>query len=149
MTAATADYADLMEGLHDAYEGPALDMLSRVRVIVQAAGYYTPLPPCDVSDDDYRWMLRIWPSAAEALWFVNGIDVVLEIVEERAYEDEEGFGVTFGLDITREGGEILGQFQPFNFTEDVWVSALDPSAVMERWQIFASADLSKIPELIS
>lgn len=139
-------YEDLMEGLREAYEAPAMAYMTRVRDVIRGAGMYAA-DPFDMHDDDYRWVVMAW-RGPERGPDDDGIDLTLEVAEERSYDDEEGFGVSFGLTIVEYGGRVLSQCQPHNFTPEVWVDAQDPAAVLARWRELESADLSALPDLI-
>jgi hypothetical protein len=141
----TTDYASLIEGLHDSYNDHALEFLNRVAKVCTDAGFWAN-EPYDFSDDTYRWSMVVKSSQDDD--DSNGIDITLEITEERDYDSKDGFGINFGLDIVHYNGLILGQFHPFNYTDNCWVDARDKPAVSSRWEIMESCDVSTIPDLI-
>jgi hypothetical protein len=145
-TAADTSYEDLMEGLAAAYHDRAIALLVRVRDAARALGMYAT-DPFDMHDDDYRWTLGVWrtPYRGDD---AEGVDVTLEIAEERAYDDEDGHGVNFGLMAVEYGGLIICGFQPHNFTPSVWVDALDPEATLERWRELEGCHVETIAERI-
>jgi hypothetical protein len=150
MTTYTDDYLDLLEGIRDAYEQPALDVLKRVADACRERGMEVRGEPFPMHDDDYRWVLVVWRDrTARERGDDELIDITLELVEERSYDDEAGYGVNFGVSVVEYGGRVLGDLQPFNFTPDVWVDARDPKAVLERFDIIRDADPFGVPDLIA
>jgi hypothetical protein len=116
--------------------GPrALTLLAEVRDYFDTLGIPTG-EPFDMSDDVYRWSLAVGDAS---LGLDELIDVTVEIAEAQAYGDDPADGVNFGLSISRYGGELLADCQPFNFSPQCWVPASDPEAVRERWDLFADA----------
>lgn len=137
------EYSDIIEDVKKAYEDRILVLLGGIKAACEQAGMRVD-GPNDMSTDSYEWALEIRRPGHDT----EDVGITLEIVEEREYECAGGYGVSFGLDIVRYGGQILGGFQPFNYTSGVWVDARDPEAVAKRWAVFAAADTSTIPALI-
>jgi len=66
-------------------------------------------------DDEYGWVLTTGERP-------NRIDVSLMLEDATDYEGEDGAGLgAFTMTIVEEGGRILGQVTPYNYTDDVWV----------------------------
>jgi hypothetical protein len=150
MTTATDDYADLLEGLRDAYEQPALDVLKRVSDACLDRGMVVRGDPFPMHDDDYRWVLVVWrdQAARDRAGDDELIDITLEVAEERSYDNQGDYGVNFGLTIVEYGGRVLGGLAPFNYTDQCWVDARDPVAVLERFDMIRHTDPYGVPEQI-
>lgn len=143
-------YDAVFERLRDEYDPDILAFLRRCRDAMRAAG----LPaedPVSMHDDAYRWTFRVWANDATRLEddYDRCADVTLELAEARDYDREDGYGFNFGLSIVAYGGEILGGFEPYNFTPEVWVDARDSEAVADRWAMFDQLDLNELPETIA
>jgi hypothetical protein len=142
----TPDYATVMENVAKEYGPKALNLLSRIRQLCRDAGLTADNGPYGMSSDDYSWVLTIshMPDKEDD----NLIDITVGLYEERDYDSGNGFGLNFGITIVEYNGRELGQLQPYNYTESVWVDARDPVAVAARWQILDDADIGEIPKLI-
>lgn len=89
-------------------------------------------------DDEYGWVLSVGESP-------NRIDVSLMMEDARDYDGEDGAGLgSFSMMIVEEGGQVLGQVTPYNYTADVWVR-LTPKGYPEldhRLDIIRRADVA-------
>ena len=142
------DYNAVLENVKDTYDKPIMSFLNRCVKVIREAGMYAD-DPFEMHDDTCRWVFRAWANE-EAHQKGDNLcaDITVEIAEEREYEGGEGFGMSFGMNIVEYGGLILGQFQPFNYTPEVWVDARDPEAVAARWQFFEDVDVKGILPLL-
>ena len=133
----THDYETGLELVKHAYEDRAMTLLSRIAAACRAAGLTVPNGPYDFSVDTYQWSLTVYRTPlrrdSEDL-----ADVTLEIVEERDYDDEEGWGINFGLVIAEWGGRVLAERQLYNFTPGVWADIRDTAGLEQRWAEFTS-----------
>jgi hypothetical protein len=136
------DYEALFEGLREAYDGRALDLLSTLAQACHDAGldaddpYYARL-------DDISWecVLSRHDGSADCA-------ATLELAEQREHDgDDEGHGLNFSLTVTRDGGQIVACIAPFNYTLDVWVDATDADAVAARWALFAEVVARSAPAI--
>lgn len=141
------DYDKIVDPLAEQYGPKALALLGKVRNLVAEAGFEILHEPADIGCDDYKWSLTIRPAGTTD--DDSMIDISIEIAESQEYgdSDEHPYGINFGLDIVKWGGEILGGFTPFNYTPLCWVDAKDSEAIEQRWNILEGADLSEIPSL--
>lgn len=132
----------------------------------------------EMHDDEYMWCLTVWRNAEDrgagtcGHWsggylvsaahpadckcgaprvgfnYDKSVDIMFEISESRSYDDEMIDGINFGIQITENGGAMLGGLQPFNYTDQCWVHASDATAVEERFGVMEAADVDNIPNLI-
>lgn len=131
-------YSDQIERIQQRYGERVAVILNRIAAILHAAGYET-VGPHEMFDDEYRWALTT--KNDKAVIGEGSVDFMFEIAEQKQYEgDDAEPGVNFGLNVTAYGGRILGGFQPYNFTPEVWVNAFDDAAVEERFQLMEQAD---------
>jgi len=146
------EYSNVLEGVKKSYDEKALSLLRKIRDLLTADGLFIPNGPFDSSTDTYQWSLTVYrylPVTPGEKDDTNIIDITLEISEERDYDDAEGFGVNFALDITDYGGRMLGGLSPYNYTPAVWVDARNPEAVAARWRIIEDSDIESISSLIT
>jgi hypothetical protein len=124
------------------YAKRILAKLTAIQTLLRAEGHITDEPA--ESCDDYRWSLLV--DADKKMQ--NGIDITIQICESPEY-DGTFAGITFRLDIVEFGGRILGEFSPYNWTEQVWVSITDREAIETRFRLLEDANISTIPDLIA
>ena len=104
--------------------------------------------PSDFSDDCYRWSIVMEPTDPEMRDDPEHvIDLTLDLSEAVQFGDEPETGIAFHFSMTGWGGRILGVMAPYNYTDQVWVDARDPHAVVKRWRLFEDADMSILPDL--
>lgn len=139
-------YDAVMESVAKEYGPKALDLLKSIATVCNERGLAAD-EPYDLSDDDYRWSMRVWRTP-ERSRDEDCIDISVEIAEEREFDGGDGYGLNFGLDVVEWGGRILGGLAPFNYTPLVWVDARYPDEVAERWSLIESANHATIPDLI-
>jgi hypothetical protein len=72
--------------------------------------------PHDLSEDEYQWDVPIYDRNGELL-----ATVALSIAESDQYDGGSENGINFILEVIAQGGRILGQCAPYNYTSDVWV----------------------------
>ena len=140
------DYCSVMEKVAEAYKPLAMALLNRIKGILEAESL-TVKDPYDMSDDTYRWSMLVHRHPGDHA-DDDGADITVEIAEERDYDDKEGWGLNFGIDIVEYGGRILGGIAPFNHTPKVWVDSRDDNAVAARWQLIEDACYDGLPDLI-
>lgn len=94
-----------------------------------------------IEDDYYSWQMltsfRDRPQPDGTPW-ENDVTISVIIAESEFYAGSQD-GVNFIMDIVEVGGRIVGGFSPFNYTDEVWVSRKDKTAVEERFRIFEGA----------
>ena len=139
------EYSKILESLAETCKPKMLAFLERIKTLLETDGYVVT-GPHDMCDDMYAWSLTVRKFAGDD--DKNLIDISLEIAEEREYDNPEGWGINFGLDITEYGGRILGGLSPYNYTPQVWVDSRDPLAVAARWRIIEDSDIGQIPDLM-
>ena len=140
------DYCSVMEKVAEAYKPLAMALLNRIKGILEAESL-TVKDPYDMSADNYRWSMLVHRHPGDHA-DDDGVDITVEIAEERDYDDDEGYGLNFGVDIVEYGGRNLGGIAPFNFTPEVWVDSRDENAVAARWQLIEDACYDGLPDLI-
>lgn len=124
----------------------ALALLERIRTLLMDAGYKVEKPVWFDISDDIRWGMMVNPP-----WGEGSADVYIEAHIEEDYEGDEldhHPGLQFAVHIIGDGGIIIGQLSPFNYTEDVWVPRNDPEALDARFGLLEAADYSNVPELL-
>ena len=90
-----------------------------------------------------------WEMDADNYWVVitckpddrESFDISFEIAESQDYEGVEG-GYTFRIGIVEDGGRILGECSPFNYTEQVWCKTMP--TIKKRFEMVRDA-LGTIP----
>ena len=142
-------YDDAIESVRDRYDARVRELLES---IARACGHYGHRADRDEvgsvvsawGDDEYVWSLTVrhadapppeqmtLPGVEKAPSYILGVDVTL--VEERAREGGDGWGVTFNIIATTEGGREIFQVAPRNYTERWVVDARDEEAVEARWE---------------
>jgi hypothetical protein len=140
-------YDALIESLAKEYGPKALDYLKSIALACHEHGLAS-VGPYDLSDDYYRWSMKVWRTSVRTARDEDSIDVTIEIAEERGYESEPCYGLNFGLDLVEYGGRVIGVWAPYNYTPLCWVDVREPQEVADRWSMFASADVNGIPDLI-
>jgi hypothetical protein len=140
------DYADHLEKVKDLYEPKIRALLKRIREVLEDEGL-TVHDPYFLDGDYYSWSMTVHRHPGDHA-DDDGADITVEIAEERYYDDPEGWGINFGLDVVDYGGIILGGLTPFNYSPEVWVDSRNPDAVLARWHVLEDADISDIPDLI-
>lgn len=140
------DYNAIIEKIAEKYSPRAMALLKRIRERLEMEGL-TCHNPFKMFDDYYRWSMMVHRHEGDHA-DEDGVDITVEIAEERDYDDSEGFGINFGMDIVEYGGIILGGMQPYNYTPQVWVPATDPLAVEARWMLIEDADYSHLADMI-
>ena len=135
------DYEAQVEAVEDRYSDRILAILARIRDAVRKAGLQCDNPE-PTHGDRFEWSFGVGRTKPRDA-FVN-----LSISEEPDYEGE-GTGITFHLTILENGGRVLGEFSPFNFTPAVWIDVADDDAVEGRFALFESLDPAETAELLA
>lgn len=147
----TEEYDKVIEGVKDKYGERILAYLSKLSKAACDAGLFAD-EPAEMFDDTFRWTFCVWKDqgAFDKRDYEKSIDNTLRLDEAREYGDDEGypFGINFSLDIVENGGLIVGQFAPYNYTDECWVNAKDKEAVENRWSMFESMDAESFPAAI-
>lgn len=81
-------------------------------------------------DDEYQWGMVGYGADEE-----DRFDVTFTIIESEVRDGETG-GVSFFMDCVKHGGEIVGEYCPYNFTPQIWVPTWDLQAIEERFKLF-------------
>lgn len=137
-------YSEHMEAVQAEYGPKAMALLERIKALFVEQGYEVN-GPFDMCADDFRWSMLV---TAPGMRQEKGMDLTVEIVEERSYDDAEGWGLNFGLDIVRYGGRLVGGLTPFNFTPECWVDSRDSEAVAVRWAYVGDCDAQEAVDLV-
>jgi hypothetical protein len=141
------DYSQILERVADKYKPLAMALLNKIRAILEDEDL-TVHDPWTLDGDTYQWVMVVHRHEGDHA-DDDGVDITVEISEERDYDDAEGYGINFGIDIVEYGGRILGGLAPYNFTPDVWVDSRDDNAVADRWKLIEDADYSGLPDMIT
>ncbi len=141
---AKRDYADEAEAIKDRYVAALVGIMKAVVGALINAGY-DATEPDRMFDDEFRYELA---TKNQAMEIGEGSYLITTTIEEQPMHEGEGTGLSFSMNITGWGGLIVGGFQPYNYTERVWVDAYDDAAVQERFQEFASADPQGVVDLL-
>jgi len=75
------------------------------------------------------------------------VDVVAQILNSKDWDGTRG-GISFNVDITSYGGEMIGGLTPYNYTDDVWVPVTDESRVECRIHLIENADPYDVVKLL-
>ena len=118
-----------------------LAWLNKASAALTAAGYEASSPAFDMSDDEYRYVVELHVGEAH-----TPLSLVVTIDEQAAYEGE-GDGINFHFLMTTEGGRILAEMAPYNFTPQVWVPVADHAALIARWELIEQSDLGELVRL--
>ena len=122
---------DTSEMVKQKYERRILALLRTIAKAARAKGYKVTAP-YELTDEKYCWAILITPKGKTAR--ESGVDCSFTIVEEKVREGE-GDGFAFHLSMVAFGGEIVGDFAPFNYSPELWCHTADELA--ERFQYFA------------
>ncbi len=140
------DYLSAIEPVGHAYREPIEAHLQQLALILAERGWATD-GPIDISADNYEYTLMVWVTGAVGK-STDAVAVNVSIEEERDHDGGEGFGMNFCLQVFAPDGRVLGELQPHNYSDQVWVDARDEEAVKARWEEFIGADASQLPDLI-
>ena len=98
----------------------------------------------DLSDQSYQWAINVLkPNAADR---EDSVDVAFSIPEQQEHEPDSGEGISFQVDITSFGGEILGGLSPGNYGPDCWIPLEEEDRIEDRFRIFEDPD--RIDEIV-
>ena len=136
-------WADAMEAVRKAYEPKVLALLGQIRQACLDEGIPVPNSPFPMCDDQILWELE---TGTEHQRQGGEAGVEIEVVTEREYDGGSGYGMNFRLAVIQTGGVVFADYQPFNYTEDVWVDAREFAAVAQRWQALADLKMGMITE---
>lgn len=126
-----------VERIKDQYESRITEFLNSLVAQLAQRGW-EPAGGGLLEADEFSWyraLRRPEPTDDD-----DFIDVTLEITESLACDGTVA-GVTLGLRIVEMGGRILGQFEPYNYTPQVWVDMADADAIAERFELVLRPDL--------
>ena len=132
------------------FEKRALSLMGSYRTALVAAGF-----DCDdVEDsscDQYEWALNLFfgprNAGTDEKWN-NSIGIELTIMESAFYDGEMEDGINFRVELVAMGGEIVGEFSPYNFTPQCWVDAKDNDAVERRFQLIEHVTADEVVGVI-
>jgi hypothetical protein len=93
--------------------------------------------------DEYRWNIVVDTDGD----IENAIDISF-IIFDSEYSDGSENGVNFGIDIVWYGGEIVGGYTPYNYTDRCWVNIEDSEDVEDRFLLLENMDQSSIIPLL-
>lgn len=110
------------------------DFLTQVKNELEHYGYTTK-PIIDLTDCEYRFDFEA--VRPDGLSF----NIELLMIEERVNEpDDDSYGVSFMFGITKQGGLLVDDISPYNFTSHIWEPDLrDIQTVLGRWYLLVSA----------
>jgi len=128
-------YNARLEQLWEIY-GPKMKALTEETAATLRDAGYVGVECFDNSDEEYGW----------SAWWEHpnddgiNLDLNFQFVEEKVRGgDEDPVGVTFALSVAFNGGFILAQISPFNFSDDWVVDMRDDDVVQARWEEFVGA----------
>lgn len=75
------------------------------------------------------------------------VEIIARLMNSKQWDGTRG-GLSFNVDVTSFGGESVGGLTPFNWTEDVWVPAIDEDKVEARMQLIEKADPYSMVKLL-
>lgn len=136
-------YDETITTIKRAYESRLLRKLESVKAACMSEGL-TVEGPYEMHDEEYVWAIAIAPPEGK---IEQTAEVKLTITEQKVH-DGDGTGVSFAVDITGWGGEIIGDLAPYNYTADVWVPSERAAKVEERFEIIERADIGEAVTLI-
>ena len=138
----TKEYEERVKQIKDAHEGIILRILEGIRKALVEAGF-DACEPYEMFDDQYQWWMSVYIAGSDSERCLEDIDIVFEIAESRA-----DHGITFSINVSTVGGEMIGGLTPYNYTDKVWVDVKDADGVRERFRFFEDADSASMVELI-
>lgn len=130
-----------MSKLYRMYKPRILSLLNNIKRELEENGYRMD-EPCETSDQEYEWCLfggssdRDVEKSSSSEPDDSCFSIEVTIIESKIRDGEDDFGVNFKLDLIGYGGEIIGGFTPYNYSDRVWVSRKDPDDVQDRWELF-------------
>jgi hypothetical protein len=137
------------EAIRKMFEKRIVKIMEKIRKVVTDAGYYcTEISLID--GDYYSWYFICHTlGKPETNDLDDDMDIDFQfIITESEYWDGTTGGVSFKIDINTVGGQMLGGFTPFNYSDNVWVSRSNKSAIRERFKLMEEASIDGIPAML-
>lgn len=114
----------------------ATDLAPHVRRLLDriADGVRKAVPDCDVSDCG---AIADMDDDGEPTWLVgfehggNVVDLTFTVTSEEARDGSDGHGVGLLMGAVRDGGEVVADWAPYNFTDKLWVQPDGPASLAE------------------
>lgn len=119
--------AEAIDDVYRRYMDPIEKLLGKVIAELRDQGMRVSEVE-NMSVDYYLWEFYVGPDRRK-----GSIVVSFSMPEAHDYADPPPEGLSFAFGMHRYGGEALMLIQPYNYTEDCWVSAFDAVAVQRRW----------------
>lgn len=140
-------YNEKVKTLTEKYEPRIRALLARYGEAFRAAGYGWDGEIWAEADEEYRWQVTLLRPGTEQDEESgrppdDAVDVTFIVCEEKEYDDADGEGVTFRLDLTEVGGRILGGQAPYNYTPKCWLPLDDEDEIEARFRLFEAADFA-------
>lgn len=128
------------EQICDKYEPRIRAILEKIRDAAASLGDEAGEVDDLTTDEDYTWTVYVRSAEqVEAKDHEAGIDFTFTICESENTDGEKN-GVTFRIDVTAYGGEVLGTICPYNYTDDAWISRDDEAAIEARFLLVEDFD---------
>lgn len=141
----------------ETYQSKMVSLLEKIMGAFERYEHVKVEGPFDLSDDCYRWFIRVQFDVGTDRFVPNEnfdnlvpepVDITVEIAESVQYDGTLD-GVNFGLNIVEEGGLILGGLTPYNYTDKVWVDVDNANALESRWNLLANnANAGEIAHIV-
>jgi hypothetical protein len=131
-----------LERVKAKYEPKIIDALNKLRAYFLVEAAYVCGEVWEMEgDDEYNWVfiVNIGNPDEPGKWHERNVDVNIRIVEQAVHEGLAGPGISFRVDLGGDGGRIVGQYAPYNFTPEWVVDMFDDDAVEQRFTDVVSA----------
>jgi hypothetical protein len=135
------------ENIKTKYEPRILALFAKIGAAVTADGVYTASEPYEMTDEEHQWHMSLNPATDPDNQDAS-IDISFTITES-AVRDGSDEGIAFMLDIVAYGGEMLGGFSPYNYTEELWIPLDNADAVETRFAMFEEINIDSILEAVN
>lgn len=161
-----AQHERLIDGIKERYEKRINALLEQMSDLCVKEGMISG-GIGEMHDEEYRWYLTLWrceddrkpyreygenafgvDPKEQVPCYDKSVDIAFEIAEAQTYGDDPIDGVNFAVQITENGGRMLGGLTPYNYTGECWVPASDEDAVEERFKIMEDASIDSVPDAV-
>jgi hypothetical protein len=134
------NYNERLKEIKNTYESRILKILNNMKSELEKSGFTTD-EPGDISVEQYQYEMMVQTSK-------EPVSITFQIDESIEYDGTED-GLNFSIMVVGDGGLILGQVSPYNYTPEVWVNIDDKEGIEKRFKILERVDPHSIVDLLN